>query len=417
MRLFSNKSRWQPLRIPLEGTSHLIGLNNDNLIYLLLAPTVWETRLACYDLSGRRLWQRDLGENQRRPLYFSPLRVAQSGEVWLAHEDFLQCFGPNSEEQQCHSVSLAPNEHIGSFLLGQDCFYINTHKFTYASDDYQPRALCLNLDASLRWSTPLPISRIAYRGCMQMRAATGWKSEETPAWRPRSWRSDHYVRDNLLLSGNRLLTNYIEISSGIGISYCVDADTGQFLWQTDPGPYGYRATVGNGQFVIGMGGYGAADTFLYDGNGKCLKHWPCEGQYLLTPSGEIRVIEFQHGPRLKTLLPDGTVRQGPILQGNHTARPALSGDGRMVFYREGQLIAADEQLRCQTLFSESEYRAAGSRILLNADGTLIFTVNTEYTPQSPLKGELWIVPTDLAPLAATPWPCGEGNLRANPAYP
>ena len=33
-----------------------------------------------------------------------------------------------------------------------------------------------------------------------------------------------------------------------------------------------------------------------------------------------------------------------------------------------------------------------------------------------LDDELFLVPTDLGPMADGPWPCGNGNARGNPVY-
>jgi hypothetical protein len=47
-----------------------------------------------------------------------------------------------------------------------------------------------------------------------------------------------------------------------------------------------------------------------------------------------------------------------------------------------------------------------TRMLLADDGTLVFG----------LEDELFLVPTDLGPMADSSWPCGGGNAGGNPVF-
>ncbi len=47
-----------------------------------------------------------------------------------------------------------------------------------------------------------------------------------------------------------------------------------------------------------------------------------------------------------------------------------------------------------------------TRSLLADDGTLVFG----------LEDELFLVPTDLGPMADSVWPCGGGNTGGNPVF-
>lgn len=66
-------------------------------------------------------------------------------------------------------------------------------------------------------------------------------------------------------------------------------------------------------------------------------------------------------------------------------------------------VDADFQVR--ELFTKADDRAVMGRVLLLADGQVVFA----------LHGELLIFrDTDLGPLDDSVWPCGDGNLNGNP---
>lgn len=108
--------------------------------------------------------------------------------------------------------------------------------------------------------------------------------------------------------------------------------------------------------------------------------------------------------RFRVLNPDGSVSDGPLLSGYHTAAPALDVDGTAVYWRDGQLLAVDAERRIRTLFAEDD-RGVMSRILLLDQGQVAFARHDE----------LFVVGgTGLARLDTGPWPCGDGNHGGNP---
>ena len=69
----------------------------------------------------------------------------------------------------------------------------------------------------------------------------------------------------------------------------------------------------------------------------------------------------------------------------------------------------DAALHKQTLWKDEGLaeKKIMTRMLLADDGTLVYG----------LDDELFLVPTDLGPMADSPWPCGGGNARGNPVFP
>src|SRR5262249_51118175 len=105
-----------------------------------------------------------------------------------------------------------------------------------------------------------------------------------------------------------------------------------------------------------------------------------------------------------------TARYGRAPTWTATTPPTQSSASRGVtaFCREGELQAGDLALRRRG-FGEVDSPSGGNvmtRMLLAEDGTLAFG----------LDEELRLVPTDLGPMADSPWPCGGGNARGNTVY-
>jgi hypothetical protein len=110
--------------------------------------------------------------------------------------------------------------------------------------------------------------------------------------------------------------------------------------------------------------------------------------------------------RFRVLDPDGTARDGPLLSGYYTTYPALDADGNTVLWRDGRLLVVDADLRARVVFARADDRPVMSRILLLDHGQVVFTLHDEI---------LFVRDTGMAALDGGSWPCGDGNLRGNPA--
>jgi hypothetical protein len=398
-------------RVPLGGTARQIALSPAGHIFVLLDRGQGRGRLACFDPAGRGAGYMDLPSpaDWPRRILRPQLRVAEHGDAWLGFGRTLLRVGPDGRVRGSLDLTPEPGEELGSFLLLPDGFVVGLYRpVPAASVD----ACVARLDAGgrLLWSTPLPAGDVAYAGVVEMGVQTGWAIRPKRAWKPRDWQPSFH--EPLLLAGDRLLTSYFELRSGIGRSFCLDPDSGQVLWATEPRPEASLAVAGPGEFFVGSQGYGAFDLYLYGRDGTVRQHWDRHAEVVLTEQGEVRGVEMENVEpsrmHFSVFLPDGTVRQGPHLDGYYTTYPVVSKQGVTAFCREGELQTVDLSLH-RSVIAGVGPPSAGSvmtRMLLADDGTLVFG----------LGDELCLVATDLGPMADSPWPCGGGNARGNPVF-
>jgi hypothetical protein len=110
----------------------------------------------------------------------------------------------------------------------------------------------------------------------------------------------------------------------------------------------------------------------------------------------------------------GEVRKGPHLPRYYTAYPSVDRRGKVIFWREGELLTVDARMNLKSLYSNTSDKphltVLGRTLLLQRD-TLAFTVS-----QHGGKHELWIFNTPLDALASSIWSCGGGNLSDNAVY-
>ncbi|RYG60991.1 hypothetical protein EON80_24275 [bacterium] len=220
----------------------------------------------------------------------------------------------------------------------------------------------------------------------------------------------------MLLSGQCLISSYVDISSGLGASYCLDAATGQLRWHTPALPFNHRAIAGYEKFLLTAYGYGASLTQLRDGHGQILREWERTGLACVRPSGEIVIAEeFSPTPSVWELYSDGSVRQGAGVSGTYSTPPVLTQDGSFIFWRAGSLCEIDSQLQLHVLHSAPQLSdwAGGSTMLLCPDGTFVFGI---YDTQGRCD-ELWFVASAYALEDKSSWPCADGNMAANPCWP
>jgi hypothetical protein len=240
---------------------------------------------------------------------------------------------------------------------------------------------------------------------------SGWQPRAKRAWQPEDWQPT-WSGEPLLLSGDRLLARYFELRSGLGRSFCLDWAGGDVLWTKEPRPEASVALVGLDEFLLGVQGYGAFDLYLYDREGRERQHWPSHADVVVTGAGDMRGVEMENclpsRMHFSRFLPDGTIRKGPHLGGYYTTYPVVNRHGVAAFWRDGKLRTVDTSLEQRTLWEDKSLaeKAVMTRMLLANDGTLLFG----------LEDELWLVRTDLGPMADSPWPCGGGNARGNPTH-
>ncbi len=388
--------------IQLPGWIHKFGANSEGLVYAMVMIQPDKERR--YQLLGIAIaegiqWQLAEEFNKR-----SDLRIANSGEVWVSSGSAILNISPAGEILNTLEFELADNQQIGSFVLMEDGFLV------CVEGKREPNSKVLRSDANgaIRWETKIPAGKIAYEGIIQMTAKKNWEPEQKPDWNPINW----ITLDNneIFVSNGTALVSYFEMPrSGIGVSYCLDVETGQIKWITPPKPYESIACIGNGLYLMAYQGYGAFETKLWSQKGEVIDKWESAGRAVLSPEGDISSIQMSNDSRrmhFVNLKGNGIVALGPVIDGYWMTYPAIDEWGNMVFWRNRELVIIDNEQKVN-IFRKEEPDAEdipSERILIVGEGTVVFSVNTE----------LFILETSLGRLANSIWPCAFGNNERNP---
>ena len=200
------------------------------------------------------------------------------------------------------------------------------------------------------------------------------------------------VRGDPIVAGGRLtFVGACEYSGGLGCRYGLALDSGEVAWRTEARPWSYVTPTGH-SWLLGQQGYGAFELREVAEDGSELGRWPSDGYVAILATGAIHVIELENVLPSRThasaLLPGGDVRRGAHLPEFYTSRPALTADGELVFWRNGELQVVDPELCQRTLAPAPSEKEDPSRMHLTAEGTLAFT----------LGGRLWVEESDFQPV-------------------
>ncbi|NUT94064.1 MAG: hypothetical protein HOY78_18785 [Saccharothrix sp.] len=368
------------------------------------------TVLTALDPQGTVLWRRNFDGHP------GPPRVSDGGTVWIAHSG---SGGPTVSEVDADGAvlrSIAPehesHEHLGAFVLLPDgiCVaWLPAARSRVVEAGRTARVARYDENGTCRWSTPAVLDQLAHPGVVEMSAANGWQVRPMKPWTPRTIEVSHW--EPLLVSGNRIAATFADGSSGIAVTFFLDAATGHVVATTPPGPSGHKAIAGPGEFLIGSQGYGEFSTARYDPSGTVTEEWPSHAMVLVDRHGHIlgpeseNTLPSRSRSRFRGLRPGGTLRDGPALSGYYTTYPALDRDGTAIFWRDGRLLAVDADFEMHELFAMDDERAVMSRVLLLDQGQAVFALKDEL---------LAFDDTGLGPLDAGIWPCADGNLGGNP---
>ncbi|MFJ9784786.1 hypothetical protein ACIRSS_34800 [Amycolatopsis sp. NPDC101161] len=222
--------------------------------------TLSDTVLTALDRSGTVLWQ------HRAEGHLSPPRVSVDGTVWIARRgpDGYGLTGLDPGGSVLRSVVLdhEPHEHLSAFVLLADGFcaaWTPAERFHVVAPGRTPRVYRHDGAGRAVWSTTVELEA------------------ERP--RPRTITASH--RQPLLVSADRVAAAYEDGGSGIGVTFFLDTATGELVSRTRPGPAGFNAIAGPGEFLIGEQGYGIRRTTRYDRAGKPVRQWTSHGLLLV----------------------------------------------------------------------------------------------------------------------------------------
>src|SRR5205814_763198 len=146
------------------------------------------------------------------------MRIAEDGSAWLGEGQTLARVGADGRALATVKVSVEPGEELGSFLLVPDGFITAFHR--PSSPRASGRVGRLDAAGSVAWTTTLPVEAVAYAGVVEMGVESDWQARPKKPWQPEDWQPA-WRGEPLLLSGNRLLARYFELSSGLGRSFCL----------------------------------------------------------------------------------------------------------------------------------------------------------------------------------------------------
>jgi outer membrane protein assembly factor BamB/cold shock CspA family protein len=396
---------WRVESVDLPGQpGSLAAAGPTGPVYVLTGSTDG-VRLCAVDLDGRLLWARPV-DAHRGP------RVAGDGGIWVAGRTVLEQTRPGGEPGRRFTLDSGhPQRAVGAFALLPDGPLVAWE--SRAPDAASVRLERLDPDGRRRWVTDLPAPDMASARITEIGVESGWQPRPIRTYRAATFQATRWAP--LLVSGDRVLATFFEISGGLGVSYCVDLDTGRPLWSTEPAPDGDRALAGGGRFLVGEQGYGAFAMRLLDRDGTVVAKWPSHGRALVGGDGVIRVVELENvtpsRSRIRLLHLDGTMTDGPVLPGYHTVGPVLARDGRVAFFRDGRLQVAAPELTVTTGYVMPGREGVGGMLLLDG-GLLAFTTHQAHPATG--SGVLSFARTDLPGQAGGPWTGAEANLRANP---
>ncbi|MFE3179044.1 hypothetical protein ACFXPA_03435 [Amycolatopsis sp. NPDC059090] len=359
------------------------------------------TVLTALDASGVVLWKHRADGRPYPPL------VSVSGTVWIAQRD-AGCYVLTELDlagSVLRSVVLdhEPHEHLGAFVLLADGFCVSwlpAGSSRVVPPGRAPRVARHDESGRTVWSTTILLSSLKPED-------TDSAEHPGPPREPRTLTAAHW--QPLLVSADRIAAGFADDGSGIGVTLFLDTAHGGVISQTLPGPRSRCAIAAPGEFLIGEQGYSFFRTTRYDRTGMATQRWSSHGLLLIDRHGGIRGPESENIRRLRSrfrsLAENGTLLDGPLLRGCYTTYPALDRNGTAVFWREGRLLTVDADFQLRKLFLSEDDRGVMGRILLLADGLVVFSLGSEL---------LFFRDTGLGPLDDGPWPCGGGNLNGNP---
>lgn len=403
-----NKNKYKILdqnKIQLSGLVSKYGLNKSGTLFAILRPNKpdesWDNfRLAGISLDKGMLWEHKVSD-------FKPneLRISDDGDAYISYSNEIRQVSKEGKIQKSIILKIDSDQEIGSFILIKGGFIVTLQ----GKGKPNAKVQRINLDGEIIWESSISTKDISYKGLVQMSAKDDWKAKEMPPWNPKSWNC--LINNEIIISEENVLVSYFEFpGSGIGLSFCLDIETGIIKWTTKPAPFESICGLTDGKFLIGHQGYGAFDTNLYSKDGEIIERWESVGTAVVNSNDEIFAIEMDNNSRSKLhfveLKNGGTIKKGKQVPGYYIIHPVLDDLGNVIFWRNNELIIIDNEGALHKLFAikPTERDRISDRMLLHQNGTLVFSVNEN----------LYVLKTSLGSLEKSAWACKHSNNERNP---
>lgn len=160
--------------------------------------------------------------------------------------------------------------------------------------------------------------------------------------------------NNAHLSGNRLLITTSSLDyhawGNLGPALLLNLTDGSLIAALQGGR---GAAMEGEQFILGLEGYDAFDTWLYDRDGTLQDKWRSYGHYFVDPDGSVRVVECDRNcptnSQVVKLHRQGVIERGPCLLDGQVPTPVALPDGTIVLFDCGTLKAIDCALKEEVL--------------------------------------------------------------------
>lgn len=392
-------------KIQLSGLVLKYGLNKSGILFAILHPNKMDESWSDYWLVGISIDKGILWEHKTSDFRPNELRISNNGDAYISCGNEIRQVSGNGEIQKSIIFRIDSDQEIGSFVLLKDGFLLTIQ----GTEKPKAKVQRTTHDGEVIWESSISTKGISYKGLVQLSAKDNWKAKEMLPWNPKSWNC--LTNNEIIVSGENILVNYFEFpGSGIGVSFCLNIETGIILWTTKPAPFESICGLNDGTFLIGYQGYGAFDTNLYNKDGEIVERWKSVGTTIVNSKDEIFAIEMDNHSDSKLhfveLKSGNKVKKGGVIPGCSIIYPVLDDSGNVAFWRNNELTIIDNKGYLHKLFAlePTDRDWTSNRMLLHQKGTLVFSVNES----------LYVLKTTLGNLEKSSWACKYSNNERNP---